>query len=171
MSDPYNLYQTQKRCLDHTEGTKSTPVFDQLMKNDAKSSKKLTDDLCKNLTTLLIDDEKCDMANIICGLGSTSACESNHARIINRNIHVKGLTFLTSIWPQFDLELILIWPLLGRNANQYPKWFLRSKNVPRFNNAKYWVWRFGPGTVTRNQPSEPEFADCEGHKANKKVAR
>ena len=91
MSDPYNLYQTQKRCLDHTEGTKSTPVFDQLMKNDAKSGKKLTDDLCKNLTTLLIGDEKCDMANIICGLGSTSACESNHARIINRNIHVKGM--------------------------------------------------------------------------------
>ena len=95
------MHQTLKRCLDHTDGTKSAPVFDQLMKNDAKSGKNLTDELCKNLTDLLIGDEKCDMASIICGLGSTSACESNHARIINRNIHVKGLT-------SFDLNLTLI---------------------------------------------------------------
>lgn len=102
MSDPYKLkYQTLIRCLEYNEGSKSVPVFDQLMKNDAKSGKKLTDDLCKKLTDLLIGDEKCDMASIICDMGSTSAVESNHGRIVTRNIHIKGLTF-------FDLHLTFI---------------------------------------------------------------
>ena len=101
MRAPYRLkFQTLIRCLEHNEGTKSAPVFDQLMKNDAKSGKTLTDDLCKKLTDLLIGDEKCDMASIICDMGSTSSLESNHARIVNRNIHIKGLTF-------FDLHLTL----------------------------------------------------------------
>ena len=95
ISDPYRLnYQTLIRCLNYTEGSNSAPVFDQLMKNDAKSKKTMTDDLCAKLTELLIGDEKCDMASIICGMGSTSALESNHARIVNRNIHIKGLTFI-----------------------------------------------------------------------------
>ena len=38
------------------------------------------------------------MASIICDIGSTSTLKSNHARIVNRNIHIKGLTF-------FDLHL------------------------------------------------------------------
>ena len=102
MRAPYRLkFQTSIRCLEHNEGTKSAPVFDQLMKNDAKSGKTLTDDLCKKLTDLLIGDEKCDMASIICDMGSTSTLESNHARIVNRNIHIKGLTF-------FDLHLTSI---------------------------------------------------------------
>ena len=102
MRAPYRLkFQTLIRCLAHNEGSKSAPVFDQLMKNDAKSGKKLTDDLCKKLTDLLIGNEKCDMASIICDMGSTSALESNHARIVNRNIHIKGLTF-------FDLHLTSI---------------------------------------------------------------
>ena len=83
--------QIFKRCMEYNDGTKATPVFDQLMKNDLKSKKKMTDTLCKKLTNLLIGDEKCDMASIICSLGSTSALESNHGRIVNRNIHVKGL--------------------------------------------------------------------------------
>ena len=89
--DPLYNYQTMIRCMDHnTEGQKTKPVFDQLMKNDQKSGKKMTETLCEKLTDLLIGDSKCDMASIICSLGSTSALESNHARIVNRNIHQKG---------------------------------------------------------------------------------
>ena len=89
---PYKFnYQIFIRCIDYNDGSKTTPVFDQLMKNDAKSGKKITDVLCKKLTELLIGDEKCDMASIMCSLGSTSALESNHGRIVNRGIHVKGL--------------------------------------------------------------------------------
>ena len=83
----------QNRCLDHNaEGPKKKAIFDQLMANDKKYGKSMTDKLCKKLSELLIGDDKCDMANIICSLGSTSACESNHARLVTRNIHVKGLT-------------------------------------------------------------------------------
>ena len=60
------------------------------MQNDQKSGKKMTDTLCQKLTDLLIGDAKCDMASIICSLGSTSALESNHGRIVTRNIHQKG---------------------------------------------------------------------------------
>ena len=77
--------------MDHnTEGPKSKPVFDQLMQNDRKSGKTMTETLCQKLTDLLIGDDKCDMASIICSLGSTSAFESNHGRIVTRNIHQKG---------------------------------------------------------------------------------
>ena len=82
------------RCLDYNEGTKSTPIFDQLMRNDQKKGKKMTDTLSQKLTDLLVGDEKCDMAEIICSLGSTSACESNHSRIVTRGIHRKGSTFI-----------------------------------------------------------------------------
>ena len=80
------------RCIDHNnDGPQAKAIFDQLMQNDKKSGKNMTDKLCKNLTDLLVGDEKCDMASIICSLGSTSACESNHGRIVTRNIHQKGI--------------------------------------------------------------------------------
>ena len=80
------------RCIDQNDdGPKAKAIFDQLMQNDKKSGKNMTDKLCKNLTDLLVGDDKCDMASIICSLGSTSACESNHARIVTRNIHQKGI--------------------------------------------------------------------------------
>ena len=54
----------------------------------------MTDILSQKLTELLVGDEKCDMASIICSLGSTSACESNHSRIVTRGIHRKGSIFI-----------------------------------------------------------------------------
>ena len=50
----------------------------------------MTDTLCQKLTNLLIGDAKCDVASIMCSHGSTSALESNHGRIVTRNIHQKG---------------------------------------------------------------------------------
>ena len=80
------------RCIDHdNDGPKAKAIFDQLMQNDKKSGKNMTDKLCQNLTDLLVGNEKNDMASIICSLGSTSACESNHGRIVTRNIHQKGI--------------------------------------------------------------------------------
>ena len=54
----------------------------------------MTDTLSQKLTDLLVGDEKSDMADIICSLESTSACESNHSRIVTRGIHRKGSTFI-----------------------------------------------------------------------------
>ena len=47
-----------------------------------------TDKLVANLRHLLV--EKNDLAENICCMGSTSQCESNHARIVNRGYYVKG---------------------------------------------------------------------------------
>ena len=97
MCHPYKIkfYQTMIRCIDReTDNQSNTPVFDQLMKNDKKYGKNMTETLCQKLTQLLIGDEKCDMASVICSLGSTSALESNHSRIVTRNIHVKGENIL-----------------------------------------------------------------------------
>ena len=71
----------------------------------------MTDKLKKNLRHLLV--EKDNFAEKLCCLGSTSQCESNHARIINRGYHVKGNYILTLDWPRFDLDLTLTWPWLS----------------------------------------------------------
>ena len=75
-------------------------MFKQLLALDQKKkmSEKLSEKLIKNLRYLLIEKE--DLAERLCDTGSTSACESNHARIVNRGYYVKGLELsLTS----FDL--------------------------------------------------------------------
>ena len=70
-------------------------IFKQLIENDKKKSAKklksdgkLTEKLEAELRHLLIDKE--DLAEKLCMLGSTSHCEANHARIINRGWHNKG---------------------------------------------------------------------------------
>ena len=65
-------------------------MFKQLLALDQKkkTSDKLSDKLIKNLRHLLI--EKDDLAERLCDTGSTSACESNHARIVNRGYFIKG---------------------------------------------------------------------------------
>ena len=96
-----NLYS---RC--DLEQKDRPPIFKQLMANDEKKkarkdgkmSEKLTDKLIKNLRYVLV--EKDDFAEKLCMLGTTSACESNHARIVNRGFYTKGEAF-------FDLEMTL----------------------------------------------------------------
>ena len=44
-----------------------------------------------NLRDLLIGDEKTDVTQILCSLGNTSHNEANHARIITRGYHTKGM--------------------------------------------------------------------------------
>ena len=65
-------------------------MFKQLLALDQKKkmSDKMSDKLIKNLRHLLI--EKDDLAERLCDTGSTSACESNHARIVNRGYFIKG---------------------------------------------------------------------------------
>ena len=75
------------------------------MANDKKYGKNMTEKLCQKLTDLLVGDDKCDMANIICSLGSTSACESNHGRIVGRNIHRKGMIHIWPFLTSFDLDI------------------------------------------------------------------
>ena len=67
-------------------------------------SDNLTDKLSDNLRNLLIDND--DLAERLCAMGSTSHAESNHARIVRRGYHVKGI--LSEFWPfltSFDLDL------------------------------------------------------------------
>ena len=47
-----------------------------------------------SLRNLLIGDDKKDICEILCSLGNTSHNEANHARIITRQYHVKGITLI-----------------------------------------------------------------------------
>ena len=80
----YHFY----RC--DSDAKERPPVFKQLLALDQKKkmSDRLSDKLIKNLRHLLI--EKDDLAERLCDTGSTSALESNHARIVNRGYYVKG---------------------------------------------------------------------------------
>ena len=81
------------------EQTERPPIFKQLMANDEKKkaqkvgkmSEKLTDKLIAELRYLLV--EKDNFAEKLCMLGTTSHCESNHARIVNRGFYTKGELF------------------------------------------------------------------------------
>ena len=75
-------------------------MFKQLLALDQKKkmSDKMSDKLIKNLRHLLI--EKDDLAERLCDTGSTSACESNHARIVNRGYYIKGEKIILTL---FDL--------------------------------------------------------------------
>ena len=69
-------------------------LFNQLIANDAKTGSKKTKLMSDNLRELLLGDEKKDMCHVLCSLGNTSHNEANHARVITRGLHVKGLKFL-----------------------------------------------------------------------------
>ena len=82
------IFYHYHRC--DSEAQERPPVFKQLLALDQKKkmSDRLSDKLIKSLRHLLIEKE--DLAERLCDTGSTSACESNHARIVNRGYYVKG---------------------------------------------------------------------------------
>jgi len=63
------------------------------------TSDNLADKLCQKLRYLLV--EKDDFAEKIVCVGSTSQTEANHARIIRRGYHVKGMHIRLTL---FDLS-------------------------------------------------------------------
>ena len=83
---------TLKRC-DEAENHREC-LFKQLIENDSKTGKKKTKEMSDNLRKLLIGDDKKDLCEILCSLGNTSNNEANHARIITRGYHVKGIILL-----------------------------------------------------------------------------
>ena len=94
---PYRTY----RC--DIEAKERPPVFKQLLALDQtkKVSDKLSDKLVTHLRHLLVD--KNDLAERLCSVGSTSACESNHARIVNCGFYTKGEKLFSRLLTLFDL--------------------------------------------------------------------
>ena len=91
-------FNTISRC--DNDDKERQAIFKQLLDIDAKKcqnktkknvkmSDNLTDKLSDNLRNLLIDND--DLAERLCAMGSTSHAESNHARIVRRGYHVKGI--------------------------------------------------------------------------------
>ena len=80
---------TFERC-DESEKHREC-LFNQLIANDAKTGGTKTKEMSDNLRALLIGDDKFDVTQILCSLGNTSHNEANHARIITRGYHTKGM--------------------------------------------------------------------------------
>lgn len=92
-------------------------LFKQLIANDTKTGKTKAVEMSQKLREKLLGDEKKDMCDILCSLGNTSHNEANHARIITRQYHVKGIIITSSLRHHsndlylLDLYLIIKGPL------------------------------------------------------------
>ena len=91
----YIIFEPYLRC-DHHQ-TERPAIFRNLLEKDSKSKKDLTGDLCRQLRYCLVENEKFDFPNKLCALGSTSHCESNHARLTNRGYYQKGYFYYVII--------------------------------------------------------------------------
>ena len=99
-------FEPYLRC-DHSENERPA-IFRQLLEKDSKTKKDLTGKLCQELRHLLVDNEKYDFPNKFCALGSTSHCESNHARLTNRGYYQKGHYYYVSITSSLRHHYVIV---------------------------------------------------------------